>query len=267
MPIHITDPADPRLAAYRDLKDRDLDRHDRFIVEGVIALEQLIRASRFPLHSLLIAEARRPSLAPLLEYLSPTIPIYTATQPVMDAITGFHIHRGVLALARRPAPETAQQLIAGLPAGPLTLLVLVGLSNHDNVGGCFRNAAAFGAGGVLLDSTCCDPLYRKAIRVSSGAALTLPFAYGGDDAGLLETLAVAGFTPWTLSPTDGAALQSLTPPERLAIILGPEGPGLSPDLLAKHTRVSIPMSPGMDSINVATAGAITLAHVFSRRTK
>jgi len=267
VPIQITDPADPRLAAYRDLKDNALDRHGRFIVEGSIALERLIRASRFPLQSLLIAEARQASLAPLLEYLSPSIPIYVASQPVMDAITGFHIHRGVLALARRVATETPQQLIASLPAGPLTLFGLVGLSNHDNVGACFRNAAALGADAVLLDETSCDPLYRKSIRVSSGAALTVPFAHGGTGENLLAALGPARITPWALSPANGAPLHTLAPPERLAIILGAEGPGLPPDLLSKATRVSIPMSGGMDSLNVATAGAIALAHAFSRRTK
>lgn len=267
MPIQITDPADPRLAAYRDLKDNALDRHGRFIVEGAIALERLIRASRFPLQSLLIAEARQGPLAPLLEYLSPTIPIYIAGQPVMDAIAGFHIHRGVLALARRTTSETPQQLIASLPAGPLTLLVLIGLSNHDNVGACFRNAAALGADAVLLDETSCDPLYRKSIRVSSGAALTLPFSHGGTGESLLAALDAARVTPWALSPANGAPLHTLAPPDRLAIVLGAEGPGLPPDLMRKATRVSIPMSPGMDSLNVATAGAIALSHVFSRRQK
>jgi len=267
VPIQITDPADPRLVAFRDIRDNALDRHGRFIVEGAIALEKLIRASRFPLHSLLIAEARQRPLAALLEYLSPTVPIYVASQPVMDAITGFHIHRGVLALARRTTPETPQQLIAGLPSGPLTLLVLIGLSNHDNVGACFRNAAALGAHAVLLDQASCDPLYRKSIRVSSGAALTLPFAHGGTGEGLLAALAHAHIAPWALSPVDGANLHTLAPPDRLAIVLGPEGPGLDADLMARAVRVSIPMSAGMDSLNVATAGAIALAHVFSRRTK
>ncbi len=266
VPIRITDPADPRLAAFRDLKDSALDRHGCFIVEGAIALERLIRASRFPVQSLLIAEARQGPLAPLLEYLSPKVPVYVASQPVMDAIAGFHIHRGVLALARRTPGQTPQELVASLPSGPVTLCVLVGLSNHDNVGACFRNAAALGADAVLLDETSCDPLYRKSIRVSSGAALTLPFARGGSGQSLLATLVEAAIAPWALSPTNGAPLHTLTPPGRLALILGAEGPGLPADLMGQARRVSIPMSAGMDSLNVAAAGAIALAHVFSRRT-
>lgn len=265
MPIDITDPADPRIAAYRDIKDRDLGRHSRFIVEGTIALEKLIRASRFAPHSLLIAEGRRAPLAPLLEYLAPTIPIYVAAQPVMDAITGFHIHRGVLALARRTDSPTAAELIAQLPPGAATVLAVVGLSNHDNVGACFRNAAALGAQAVLLDETSCDPLYRKAIRVSSGASLSLPFAHTGNGVQMLEALAAAGFTSWALTPSGGEALHTLDPPERLALVLGAEGPGLPDAILARNRRVSIPMAGGMDSLNVATAGAVALAHVFARR--
>jgi tRNA G18 (ribose-2'-O)-methylase SpoU len=183
----------------------------------------------------------------------------------MDGLAGYHLHRGVLALAQRNDDPTAQQLLASLPAGPLTLLVLVGLSNHDNVGGCFRNAAAFGASAVLLDETSCDPLYRKSIRVSSGAALTLPFAHGGDGASLLSALADADIETWSLSPSGGDSLTTLAPPPRLALVLGAEGPGLPAELMARSHRVSIAMGGAMDSLNVATAGAIALAHVFTRR--
>jgi tRNA G18 (ribose-2'-O)-methylase SpoU len=263
--IKITDPADPRLAAYRDVKDRDLHRHERFIVEGAIALERLVRSSRFPLQSLLIAENRSASLAPLLAYMPPTTPAYVAPQAVMDAIAGFHIHRGVLALARRTPSPTPEQLLSTLPSATMTVLALIGLSNHDNVGGCFRNAAALGADAVLLDETSCDPLYRKAIRVSSGAALSLPFAHMGDGESVLTALNDAGVETWALTPSGGEALQTLKPPARLALVLGAEGPGLPTDLMARSRRVSIPMSGGMDSLNVATAGAIALSHVFSRR--
>lgn len=267
MIIPLTHPDDPRTSGYRAVKDRDLARHDgRFIIEGAIALEQLAANARFPLDSLMLAESRIAPLASLLARLDPAIPVYAAPQAVMDAITGFHIHRGVLALARRRTPETPRQLIAGLPPGPATLLVAIGLANHDNTGACFRNAAALGASAVLLDETSCDPLYRKSIRVSSGAALTLPFAHSGDGASILAALADAGFTPWLLTPANGAPLHTLVPPERLAIVLGEEGRGLASTLLAQHQRVVIPMANGMDSLNVATAGAIALAHVLAHRT-
>ncbi|MEZ5955273.1 MAG: RNA methyltransferase, partial [Hyphomonas sp.] len=145
------------------------------------------------------------------------------------------------------------------------LLLLSDLSNHDNVGACFRNAAAFGAGAVLLDGQCCDPLYRKAIRVSSGASLFLPFAHGGTGAEMVEAVKAAGYTVWAMTPhADAAPLRSLTIPDRLAILLGAEGPGLPGELIAACTPVRIPMSAGFDSINVATAGAIALAHAFDR---
>jgi tRNA G18 (ribose-2'-O)-methylase SpoU len=263
--VPIASPDDPRIAPYRVLRDRDLDRGaGRFIVEGTIALEQLICAGRFPIDSVFLSEKRVEALAPLLAQVTNT-PIYTAPQPVMDSLAGYHLHRGVLALARRGGYLTAQQLLANLPAGPLTLLVLVGLSNHDNVGGCFRNAAAFGASAVLLDDTSCDPLYRKSIRVSSGAALTLPFAHGGDGASLLAALRAASVETWSLSPTGGEEIDKLAPPARLALVLGAEGPGLPADLMAQSRRVSIPMAGAIDSLNVATAGAIALFHMFERR--
>jgi len=262
--IPISSADDPRIAPYRALKDRDLDRGG-FIVEGTIALEQLIRAGRFPIDSLFLSEKRAEALAPLIEQLPPEAPVYTAPQRVMDSLAGYHLHRGVLALASRGAEPSANQLLTGLPPGPLTLLVLIGLSNHDNVGGCFRNAAAFGASAVLLDETSCDPLYRKSIRVSSGAALTLPFAHGGDGTSLLASLMNAGIETWSLSPTGGEYLDTLAPPSRLALVLGAEGPGLPADLMARSRRVSIPMASGMDSLNVATAGAIALSNMFARR--
>lgn len=257
---------DPRIAGYRAVKDRDLIRHDgSFIVEGAIALERLLTASRFPVESLLLAAKRVDSLAPILANLQSDIPIYVAPQSIMDGVTGFPIHRGILALAKRTQAQTPEQLIATLPPGPITLLVLIGLSNHDNVGGCFRNAAALGAGAVLLDETSCDPLYRKAIRVSSGAALSLPFAHAGTSADIIAALITARVTPWALSPSGGEPLTSCDPPQRLALILGAEGPGLPADLMARCTRISIPMAGDMDSLNVATAGAIALSHVLSNR--
>jgi tRNA G18 (ribose-2'-O)-methylase SpoU len=265
IPIASTD--DPRLAPYRVLKDRDLDRGaGRFIVEGTIALERLIQSGRFGIDSVFISEKRTTALALLLAQLCPDIPVYTAPQPVMDDLAGYHLHRGVLALARRNPEQPVSQLLAELPPGPLTLLVLIGLSNHDNVGGCFRNAAALGASAVLLDETSCDPLYRKAIRVSSGAALSLPFAHTGDGASILAALDDAGFESWSLSPTQGETLHALAPPERLAIVLGAEGPGLPDMLMSRSRRVSIPMAGNMDSLNVATAGAIALSHVLASRT-
>ncbi len=263
MIIHLTASDQPQLAPYAAVRDRDLARRDGlFVVEGQIALEHLIEAGRFPLVSVLIGESRESPLAGLLQRLTPDIPVYVVPQPVMDAVTGFHIHRGVLAMARRLASASVAEVA---PQGPATLLGLIGLSNHDNVGGCFRNAAAFGADAVLLDETSCDPLYRKSIRVSSGAALSVPFAHGGDGGSIVDELMQRGFACWSLTPSGGEPLQALDPPQRLALLLGAEGPGLPPALMDRTRRVTIPIASGFDSLNVATAGAIALAHVFAAR--
>ena len=266
MIIPVATASDPRLAPYAAVKDRDLARRDgRFIVEGRVTLQRLIEASRFQVESLFLSETRIKPLASLLWKLDPHIPVYTTAQSVMDGVTGFHLHRGVLAIARRGAEVACEELIASLSAPQLTLLALVGLSNHDNVGACFRNAAAFGADGVVLDETSCDPLYRKSIRVSAGTALSLPFARSGDGAAMLAALKTASITTWALTPSGGKPLSRLTLPPRLAVVVGAEGPGLSSELMDGMVRVSIPMVDGVDSLNVAAAGAIALSHVFSKR--
>lgn len=265
MIVSIASAEDPRVAAYRDVRERDVLRGQRFIVEGKVTLGRLVEASRFGVDSVLIAEGRVAPLAEMLAKLPGDVPVYVAPQAVMDGIAGFHIHRGVLAMARREREETVDGLIGALPAGPLTLLSLIGLSNHDNVGACFRNAAALGAEAVLLDAESCDPLYRKSIRVSAGTALSLPFARSGTGASMIAALEAAGIAAWALSPAEGEPLHTLAPPERLAIVLGAEGPGLPAELMATCRRVSIAMAPGIDSLNVATAGAIALSHAFAAR--
>jgi len=144
--------------------------------------------------------------------------------------------------------------------------VLNETSNHDNVGAAFRNAAAFGADGVVLDGQSCDPLYRKAIRVSSGTSLWLPYAHTGSGLEQIEALQAAGFTVWAMTPHAGAApLYEQAVPDKLAILLGAEGPGLPDALIKAATPVQIPMIEGLDSINVATAGAIALSYAFTQR--
>lgn len=257
---------DPRLAPYQTLKDNGVARDtDGFIVEGAIALERLIDAGRFPLVSVFVSERAAERLHELLARIGPGTPIFVVPQPTMDEVVGYHIHRGVLALARRLPCKSAAQLLAQHGDAPLTILVLIGLSNHDNVGACFRNAAALGADAILLDASSCDPLYRKAIRVSSGAALSLPFAHGGTGEELVALLQAHKADCWAMTPSGADTLARLTPPTRLALVLGPEGPGLPEAVMQGCLRVSIPMAGGMDSLNVATAGAIALAHVASRR--
>ena len=266
MIVPLTSLNDPGLAPYHGVRERDLLRDgQRFIVEGKVTLARLVEASRFPVESVFLAESRVEPMKDIIAQLPNDVPVYVAPQAVMDGVTGFHIHRGVLAVAQRGPEQSVAELVGALPAGPLTVMALIELSNHDNVGACFRNGAALGANAVLLDATSCDPLYRKSIRVSAGTALSLPFARSGDGMGMIAALEAAGVEPWALSPTGGEPLHTITPPDRVAIVLGAEGPGLPADLMARCRRVSIAMSPGIDSLNVATAGAIALSHLFAAR--
>ncbi len=262
--IPVTDPLDPSIAVFRDVKERDLTgRLGGFIAEGEVVLNVLARSQFHRARALLIAEKRLVRLAPLIARFDPEVPVYTASQLVMDAIAGFAIHRGILAHGERramPAPET---LLAGAPPRAL-VVVLFGIANHDNMGGIFRNAAAFGAAGVLLDPTCCDPLYRKAIRVSVGAALSLPFARLGPEDDPITLLTRHGFTPLALSPAGRTPLAAVLRPARAAVLLGAEGEGLAESLMVRAETVAIPMSGAFDSLNVATTSGIVLHHLASR---
>lgn len=256
--IPIDDPADPRLEAYRDIRERDLvGRQGRFIAEGETVLRVLAGQDRHRPLSVLIAPKRLEKLAPILDTLAADVPVYLASQPVLDGIVGFELHRGILALAERATPVAADDLLAGLPDRAL-VLALVGIANHDNMGGLFRNAAGFGVDAVLLDPTCCDPLYRKAIRVSVGGVLRVPYARLGEGEDLISLLQTRGFTPVALSPAGETALSNLPAVERPALLLGAEGPGLPDATLARCRTVSIPMAPGFDSLNVAVAAGIAL---------
>lgn len=261
--IPIDDPADPRIDGYRNIKDRDLARDgDTFIAEGKVVLSVLFGAKRFPPRSALILANRLDGMKDVLAKAPPDLTVYVASQTVMDAVAGFHIHRGVLALAERVVNPSPAELLAALPETAL-VVVLVGIANHDNVGAIFRNAAAFEADAVLLDETCCDPLYRKAIRVSVGAALQVPFTRGAAAGELADDLISAGFEPIALSPAGRDNLAAIRPSARTAILLGTEGDGLPPALLERLRTARIAMSPGFDSLNVSAASAIAL-HRLSR---
>lgn len=262
--IRIDDAADPRVADYLSVRERDLvGRAGRFIAEGAVVVEKAVAAGRHPIRSLLVAEARWPGLSGRLAGLGPEVPVYLAAQPVMDAIAGFPIHRGVLALGER-AETPAETLMDGLPARAL-VVGLMGIANHDNMGGLFRNAAALGAEAVILASDCCDPLYRKAIRVSVGAALTMPFARLDPGADLADLLLSRGFEVVALTPAGAETLSDLSPADRQAALFGAEGPGLPPEVLARCRTLRIPMAGGFDSLNVATTSGIVLHRLAELR--
>jgi tRNA G18 (ribose-2'-O)-methylase SpoU len=250
MIVPIDDPGDPRIADYRQVRERDLRRGGGFMAEGEVVVRKALHG-RHPLRSLLLAEGRVQALSDAVAALPDAVPVYVASQPVMDAVVGFPIHRGVLAYGERAPEPDAPALLSETRL----VVALYGVANHDNMGGVFRNAAAFGAGAVLLDPTCCDPLYRKAIRTSVGASLLVPFARLADPLAALEA---AGFTPIALSPAGVEPLHQLKRPERAALLLGTEGPGLPDAVMARARTVSIPMAGGFDSLNLATTSGIAL---------
>ncbi len=261
--IPIDDPDDPRIEPYRDVRERDLvGRDGLFIAEGAVVVRSLVVSTRYRARSLLLAGKRVEALEPMLAQLPADTPVYTASQPVLDRIAGFPLHRGILALGEKTAIPTAAGLLDS--CDPIARVVMLfGIGNHDNMGGIFRNAAAFGADAVILDSGCCDPLYRKAIRVSVGATLLVPTARlteGEDPLALLDRF---GFEAVALSPAGTETLAALTPPRRAALLFGSEGPGLPPALLARARSVRIPMAGGFDSLNVATTSGIVLHHIAS----
>ncbi len=265
IPIRIDDPEDPRIAAYRDIRERDLvGRQGLFVAEGKVVLNVLFSARRFETESVLLLENRLAGMAGTLALAPEGTPLYVANANVLDRIAGFHMHRGVLAIGRRRKPPAIDALLDQVPADAL-VLALIGIANHDNMGAIFRNAAAFGADAVLIDPTCCDPLYRKAIRVSVGAVLKVPFATAADLQNLMQTLAARDFTAIALSPAGAREIGEYRTSGRVALFLGAEGPGLPHGVLAALETVRISMAEGFDSLNVAAASAIALHHFARNR--
>ncbi|MEM0908972.1 MAG: RNA methyltransferase [Pseudomonadota bacterium] len=257
-PIRITDPDDERIALFHAIKERDrIGRDGVLIAEGATVLNVLVR-SNLETIAFLIDEKRAPTLGALSA--RGTAPLYVASQDVLDRIAGFHLHRGILAAARIPRPHSLDLL----PDGPLRLPVLVGLSNHDNVGGIYRNAAAFGAAAVAIDSGTASPFYRKAIRVGVGAPLVMPTIPFDDPHHLIGALHARGIAVLTLSPGAAGGLQDAPLPERAAFVFGTEGPGLPDALIAAATPLAIKIASGFDSLNVAATSAIVLhAHALA----
>lgn len=275
--IAITSLDDPRVAPYHAVADPgELRRSGRFIVEGRLVVERLVRlvsqapaeASHYIIESMLLSEATWTAMAPSLSQFD-TLPIYVCPGAEFKRLAGLNLHRGCLAMARRPNVRALEPLLAHAR----TLLVLEGVGNPDNIGGIFRNAAAFGVDAVLLAPGCGDPLYRKAIRTSMGATLSVPYADLSAWPSGLVSLRAAGFLVLALTPGaharaigELAAVLMGSPSDsrarRVALLLGAEGPGLSPEALdhADHC-VRIPTTGDVDSLNVAVACGIALSHL------
>jgi tRNA G18 (ribose-2'-O)-methylase SpoU len=263
-PDPVDGPDDTRMEPFRAMRERDLvGRSGRFIAEGEVVLRVLLEADRFVIDTILVSER----VARIGRSWFAAIPTGTtfisAPDAVIEAVSGFHVHRGVLATARRKSEPDASALLADL--GPDALAVAcIGIANHDNMGGIFRNAAAFGAVVAFLDETSCDPLYRKAIRVSVGGVFKVPFVRGGSAETIVDTLDRAGFTVLALSPGGREALHELRVEGRIALLLGAEGEGLPRELLDRLRTLRIRMAPGFDSLNVAVSAGIAMHHLSNR---
>ncbi|MEV1294927.1 RNA methyltransferase [Pseudonocardia sp. NPDC049635] len=255
----VDSPDDPRIDDFRDLTTADR-RPDRpggrgfVIAEGVVVVRRLLE-SPYPVRSLLGVPRR---LAELSEELARVdVPAYSTDADTMARAVGFHLNRGVLAVADRTREPDPVELLRGEAR---TIAVCEGVGDHENLGSLFRNAAALGVDGVLLGPGCSDPLYRRSVRVSMGHVLRVPFTrLGGIWPASLDTLRDNGYTVVALTPAaDAEPLASAgLAGRRVALLLGAEGPGLTVEALAAaDRRVRIPMASGVDSLNVATAAAV-----------
>jgi tRNA G18 (ribose-2'-O)-methylase SpoU len=263
--IRIDDISDSRLDAYRNVRDADLIR-DRgsFMIEGRYILGALLRGARYPVRSLLLNEPAHERLTEVLGQLPDDIPVYIAPQPVMDGVVGFHIHRGCLAEGVRTDPPSLDELIGLAHNRPIVLIE--DLTNHDNVGGIFRAALALKAGGVIITDRTADPLYRKAIRVSMGATLQLPWTTAPTITDAIDALRNRGYRTIALTPDESAIdLRALgddpaladRPP--IAVLLGTEGEGLTRRALeSADLTVRIDIDARADSLNVTTAATVAL---------
>jgi tRNA G18 (ribose-2'-O)-methylase SpoU len=279
--IRIENPDDPRLAPYRNVPDPELAvRAGLFVAEGRLVVRRLLEASRLGTRSAMVTEAALVALGDL-PTTHPELAVYVVPQAVMNGLTGFNIHRGCLALGERPAAvdwrglaldsHEPKALSQGPDRRPRRLVLLERLGDADNVGAVFRSAAGFGVDAVLLGPGCADPLYRKSIRTSMGAALVLPFAAATPWPGALREMQACGTALVALTPSrDAPRLREVVAAlgaRPVALLLGHEGEGLTPETLALcDHRARIPIAAHVDSLNVATAAAIALYALDSLRT-
>jgi tRNA G18 (ribose-2'-O)-methylase SpoU len=256
---------DPRIADYVDLSDPDLRRRVEeqrgfFIAEGPLVVRTLLSTTH-RVRSVLVTTRQRAALADVLDHLH--APVYVVSREVMQQTVGFDLHRGAVAAADRfPLPSVEAVL-----EGATRVAMLERVNDHENLGAVFRNAAAFGYDAVLLCPQCSDPLYRRTVRVSIGHVLRVPWTRAAPWPAAIDRVRALGFTVLALTPASDARridTVSVAEAERVAVLVGAEGPGLSPEALDRSlTRVRIPMATGVDSLNVAVAAAVAFAH-FAR---
>lgn len=259
MIVQVASADDPRIGEYARIGEAGwLAAAGLFVAEGRLLVARLIESGRFPVHSILLTPTALNSLAGAIDTAAP---VYVAGPAVLEQITGIRFHRGCLALAQRDPVVPAEALEQGR-----VLLALEGVGNPDNVGGLFRVAAALGVGGLLLDPATADPFYRKAVRTSMGAVLTLPFTRVSPWPAALDDWKGRGFRVVALTPrADARPLADVArePRSRMIVLVGAEGPGLSDAALrGADVRVRIPTTPDVDSLNVTVAAGIALSHLL-----
>jgi len=251
-PIEVDDPADPRLFDFFELRD-GRSPEGAFIVEGLNPLGELVRSS-YPVRAVLVSHSKLARVLPLLHGID--TPLFVGSPALVRETVGFNLHRGVVASAQRrpePAPES-------LLVGALRVAVLENLNDVENLGNLFRSARAFGVDAVLLDPQSADPLYRRCVRVSMGHVLHVPFARFGEWPDALDAVRAAGLVVAALTPAGAVTIDEVRG-DRIAWLLGAEGPGLTDEAMAHaDIRVRIPIAPEVDSLNVGTAAAIAFRH-------
>jgi tRNA G18 (ribose-2'-O)-methylase SpoU len=263
--VEVSDPADPRLADYRDLRDVELRKHleaehGLFLAEGEKVVRRAVEAGHRA-RSFLMAPRWVDGLADVLA--TSEAPCYVVSEALAEEVTGFHVHRGALAsLERRPLPAVESVL-----EGARSVLVLEEIVDHTNVGAIFRSGAALGFDAVLLAPRCADPLYRRSVKVAMGAVFALPWTRLPDWYDAMPALSARGFTTVALTLAEDAVPveDAVAGVDRLALVLGSEGHGLSPRWEeTADRRAIIPMAAGIDSLNVAAATAVA-CYVAARR--
>ena len=257
--IAVDDPGDERLSDFQAVSDPDLAiEHGFFIAEGRLVVRRLLTESPFTTRAVMVTPSAMKTVEDVLPHKS-GVPVYLVSQDLMERVAGFNIHRGCLASGDRPRKADWRAVMAGARR----LVVLERVGDADNVGAIFRSAAAFDADAILLGPASADPLYRKAIRTSMGAALTLRFADAEPWPDALGALVAAGWTVAALTPAPDAmplrTFAAAVRPQRVALVVGHEGDGLTAAALdACNHRVRIPIRLSVDSLNVATASAVAL---------
>jgi tRNA G18 (ribose-2'-O)-methylase SpoU len=263
----VTDPDDERLWPYTRLSDAEHRRGleasgQTFVIEGVTAIRTAVR-SPYRVRSVLVTEAKLRALADDLEPAD-HIDVFVADHRTMNAVVGFDIHRGAVAIGERrplPGPEA-------LLSEARTVAILEAINDHENLGAIARSAVALGVDAALLDATCADPLYRRCVRVSLGRVLQLPYGRARSGPAAINHARAAGLTTVALTPSPGAnaidQLATALGPRPVALVIGSEATGLSPATLAAADHLArVPMRAGIDSLNVGHAAAIAF-HVFGR---